>query len=71
MTEAIIAKPEPRISHTVALELLAALRMAKETIRVWHNLAGGSVVWGIYDRSSPEMVNINGAIARAEQELSQ
>lgn len=45
-----------------APDLLAALRRAKETIRVWH----GPNAWDIYDRVSPEMVAINAAIAKAE-----
>lgn len=43
-------------------ELLAALKTAKETIRVWH----GPNEWEIYDRASPEMKAINSAIAKAE-----
>ncbi len=45
-----------------APDMLEALRMAKETIRVWH----GPNAWDIYDRASPEMKAINSAIAKAE-----
>lgn len=50
-------------------ELLAALKSAVETIRVWHNMghyAGeADRVWALY-QESPEMKAINAAIARAE-----
>lgn len=45
-----------------APDLLAALKTAKEAIRVWH----GPNQWDIYDRASPEMKAINSAIAKAE-----
>src|SRR4051812_46701963 len=50
-------------------ELLTALKRALETIRVWHNMghyAGeADRVWALY-QDSPEMKQINAAIAKAE-----
>lgn len=44
-------------------DLLAALKRAKNIIRAWH----GEVAWDLYDRESPEMKQINAAIANAER----
>jgi hypothetical protein len=48
--------------RAINLELLTALKSAKECIAIWH----GSQAWDIYDRRSPEMILINTAIAKAE-----
>ena len=63
MTEAIIAKPEPRISHTVAMELLAAVR---ECVSAWEGTAFGTV----YEMERA-IWDAQHVIKRAEQELSQ
>lgn len=42
--------------------VLAALKEARDIIRIWHGPSG----WEIYDRQSPEMQRINAAIARGE-----
>ena len=42
-------------------ELLAALKQAKDIIKIWH----GSNAWEIYDNQSPEMKMINAAILKA------
>lgn len=47
-----------------APELLEALKNAKDIIRIWH----GPNAWEVYERSSPEMRNINDAIAKATGE---
>ncbi len=46
----------------LALKQLAALKKARETIRIWH----GEVAWSIYDGNSPEMKEFNAAIAEGE-----
>jgi len=40
--------------------LVAALREAKETIRIWH----GEPAWDIYDFQSPEMKTINAVLEK-------
>ncbi len=50
----------------LAVKQLAALKKAKETIRIWH----GEAAWSIYDGNSPEMVEINAAIAEGEALLN-
>lgn len=47
-----------------APQMLRALEKAKEIIRVWH----GPNAWYIYERSSPEMQEINSAIKKAKGE---
>lgn len=47
-------------------ELVAALRVAKETIHTWH----GDLAWDIYDRNSPEMMTINKALALVQVPVS-
>jgi hypothetical protein len=42
--------------------VLAALKEARDVIRIWHGTTG----WEIYDRQSPEMQRINAAIARGQ-----
>ena len=54
-------EPDARLI-AAAPELLEALKKAKDVIRVWH----GPIAWDIYDRASPEMTEINAAIANAE-----
>lgn len=44
-------------------ELAAALKEAKETIKIWH----GPDAWEIYDQHSPEMRRLNAAIDLAEE----
>lgn len=69
--EPIICNLGPMNGHTeanakliaAAPELLDALKKAKETIFTLHGASG----WDIYDRCSPEMKIINGAIAKAER----
>jgi hypothetical protein len=39
----------------VIAQLVAGLKEAKETIKIWH----GDVAWEIYDRCSPEMKRLN------------
>ena len=50
------------INSSIVAELLAALIKAKATIKEWHGKDG----WEIYDRCSPEMKRLNGAIAKAQ-----
>ena len=51
-----------------APEMLAALEVARETIKTWHEIGGpedtAGSAWRSYQRS-PEMVAINDAIAKA------
>lgn len=49
-------------------ELVAALRCAVRTIRVWHGMgmsAADAAAWSLY-QASPEMKQINAALAKAE-----
>lgn len=49
-----------------APELLEALEKAKETIKAWHGMGpDADSFWNAYDKNSPEMKIINGAIAKA------
>ena len=54
---------------TSQLELLAALKIAVQTIEIWHNFPHPSAehaeVWALY-QASPEMRLIAAAIAKAE-----
>ncbi len=50
--------------------LTQALKTARDTIRIWHGMDGGT--WEIYNQNSPEMKEINAALAKidaAEQVL--
>ena len=53
------------IDLETAREIEAALKVARETIRVWH----GPVAWNIYARSSPEMMTINDALSKLRERL--
>lgn len=53
------------IDVETAREIERALKVAMETIRVWH----GPVAWDIYDRASPEMMAINAALAKLRERL--
>jgi len=50
------------MSDIMHAELLAALKLAKNTIKYLH----GPVAWEIYDKASPEMKVINAAIEKGE-----
>lgn len=61
----LLFEENERLRKRIA-ELEAALRDAKDIIRVWHNMDGSSDVWDIYDQNAPEMKPINAALAKVD-----
>lgn len=55
-----VNRKEDAVAIVSVLDLLEALQKARRTIRTWH----GEAAWDLY-QSSPEMLQINGAIKNA------